>query len=82
MRLLDRIATAILHAMGAFVIAGVVSCMGLMALVSNSHDGQAGMGAAFGGFYIACLAAIITLVVSLKRSSPFRRARSADGEPD
>ena len=74
--MLDRVAGAVLHAMAAFAIAGLVSCFGLTLLVSASHDGQAGMGAAFGGFYLGCLAALITFVASLVRSSPSRRAKS------
>jgi hypothetical protein len=54
----------------AFFLAAITSCAGLTWMVRNSNDGQAGMGAAFGGFYIGCLAAIVTFVLSLKRNSP------------
>jgi hypothetical protein len=67
-----RVFKAVLHAIGAFFIAGLSSCVLLTLAVSGSHDGQAGMGAAFGGFYIACLAAVITFIVSLVSSSPSR----------
>jgi hypothetical protein len=73
----NRIVTAILYGAAAFFISGFVSCAGLTFLVRNSHDGQAGMGAAFGGFYIACVAALIAFVVSLVRSSPSRMLRNA-----
>jgi membrane associated rhomboid family serine protease len=65
----DRIASAILHAMAAFVIAGLASCYALMFAVSDSHDGQAGMGAAVGGLLVGLIAAIVTLVISLRRSA-------------
>jgi ABC-type transport system involved in multi-copper enzyme maturation permease subunit len=72
--LLGRLAGAIIHAAAAFLIAGIASCVALNLAVSNSHDGQAGMAAGLTGFYASCLAAIITFVVSLVRSSPSRRA--------
>jgi O-antigen/teichoic acid export membrane protein len=67
-----RMGKAFLRAIAAFVITGIVACNGFMFLVRNSHDGQAGMGAAFGAFYAACLAMIITFIWSLVRSSPSR----------
>jgi hypothetical protein len=69
----ERIATAILRAFAAFAITGIIGCAGLTFLVRNSHDGQAGMGAFFGGLYAACLALVITLIVSFVRSSPHRK---------
>jgi hypothetical protein len=70
--MMARIETARLHAAAAFLIAGLSSCVGFTIAVSHVQDGQAGMGAAFGAFYMACLAAIITFIVSMVRSSPSR----------
>ncbi len=67
--------SAVLQGIAAFFIAVVVSCAGLTMLVWDSNDGQAGMGAAFGGLYIGCLAGLVTFVVSLRRSSPRRRMK-------
>jgi hypothetical protein len=66
---LKRVVKAVLHAMGAFLVAGLGSCIAFTAAVSGSHDGQAGMGAAFGGFYVGCIAMIVTFIVSLVKSS-------------
>jgi hypothetical protein len=74
----DRIASAILQAMAAFVIAGLVSCYAGMFAISHSKDGQAGMGVAVGGLLIGCIAAIVTLIVSLRKSSPSRRTSTSD----
>lgn len=76
----DRIITAVLYATAAFFIPGFVSCAGLTFRVRNSQDGQAAMGAAFGGFYIALLAALITFVVSFVRSSPSRSIKKTTAE--
>lgn len=70
-----RVLKAILHAFGAFFVAGLGSCMAFTVGLSGSHDGQAGMGAAFGGFYVGCIAMIVTFIVSLMKSS-----RPTDGE--
>jgi hypothetical protein len=67
--MLARIGVAFLRSIAAFVITGIVACSGFTFLVRNSHDVQAGMGAAFGEFYAGCLAMIITFIVSLVRSS-------------
>jgi len=60
-------------AVAAFFIAGIASCVAFTLMVWNSHDGQAGMGAAFGGFYVACIAAIITFIITMIRSDPSRK---------
>jgi O-antigen/teichoic acid export membrane protein len=68
-----RLEQAFLRAVAAFFIAGITSCVAFTMAVSGSHDGQAGMGAAFGGFYAACIASIVTFIVSMRRSSPNRK---------
>jgi hypothetical protein len=73
-----RLEKAFLHSIAAFLIAGLSSCVLLTIAVSGSHDGQAGMEAAFGGFYIAILAAISTFIVSMVRNSPNRRPIKRD----
>jgi membrane associated rhomboid family serine protease len=72
---MKRAAVATVYAIGAFVIVCFASCEGLMYTVRNSNDGQAGMGAAFGGFYAGILAAIVTFVVSFRRNSPSNIAK-------
>jgi membrane associated rhomboid family serine protease len=62
-----RVLKAFLHGIVAFFIAGIASCALFTWMVQNSPDGQAGMGAAFGGFYVACLAAVISFITSLVR---------------
>ena len=78
--LLNRIAEAAVVAIGAGAIVSVVSCLGFTELIlrsdSHDHDGQTGMAAMFGGFYVGCVAALITFIVSLRRSSPSRRAKN------
>jgi Zn-dependent protease with chaperone function len=69
---MNRFLKAVLQAVLAFFLAGITSCVALTIAVSDSHDGQAGMGAALGGFYIAFIAAILTLFISLWRSSPYK----------
>jgi len=64
-----RLISATLRAVAAFLIACLTSCVALTWMVRNSHDGQAGMGAAFGAFYLGCIAAIVTFFVSFRRSS-------------
>jgi hypothetical protein len=73
MNIWGRLEQAFWRSIGAFFIGGLTSCVALTIAVSGSHDGQAGMGAAFGGFYVACIASIITFIVSMRRSSPNRR---------
>jgi membrane associated rhomboid family serine protease len=58
-----------MQAIVAFFLAGFLSCAGLTWWVSDSHDGQAGMGAALGGFYVGILAAVIVFVISLRRGN-------------
>ena len=60
---------AVSYAIGAFFVAGLGSCIAFTAAVSGSHDGQAGMGAAFGGFYVGCIAMVVTFIVSLVKGS-------------
>jgi 1,4-dihydroxy-2-naphthoate octaprenyltransferase len=74
----DRVWVAFWKAVLAFFISFVASCAALTYSVRNSHDGQAGMGAAFGGFYAGVLVAVITFVVSMVRSSPSRRQMGLD----
>ena len=66
--LAERMQNAFLQSVAAFLIAGFVGCVGFNLLVRNSQDGQAGMAAAFGAFYLAGLAAVVTFVASLVRS--------------
>jgi hypothetical protein len=66
--LAGRIGIAFAQAVGIGMLSGLVGCCGIMFLVRNSSDGQAGMGAFFGGIYIALLAGLITFVTSLVRS--------------
>ena len=66
---LKRVLKAVSYAIGAFFVAGLGSCMAFTVAVSGTHDGQAGMGAAFGGFYVGCIAMIVTFIVSLVKSS-------------
>jgi len=72
--LLNRMATALLWAIGALFVAGIPAGCIFTRMVGNDPDGQAGMGAAAGGFYVGCVAAIVTFIVSLRRSSPSRRS--------
>jgi hypothetical protein len=67
---MKRAILAVIHPFIAFIVVPPVACAGLMYTVRNSNDGQAGMGAAFGGFYVGVLAALIAFGVSLRRSSP------------
>jgi hypothetical protein len=69
----DRIWAAFWRAVLAFFVGTIASCGVFTFLVRNSHDGQAGMGAAFGGVYAGILIAVMTFVVSMVRSSPSRR---------
>jgi len=48
----------------AFLLTTFVGCGAMMYLVRDSHDGQAGMGAALGGIYAGIAAGLVTLVVS------------------
>lgn len=60
-----RIVKALLYGVAAFFAAGIVSCMAFTYMVRNSHDGQAGMAAAFGGIYAGGLVGIVTFIVSI-----------------
>jgi membrane associated rhomboid family serine protease len=71
----DRIRRAFWQAVLAFFVGTIASCGVFTFLVRNSRDGQAGMGAAFGGFYAGVLIAVITFVVAMVRSSPSGRKR-------
>ena len=73
----DRIWVAFWLGVLAFFPAAIVTCAALTYSVRNSHDGQAGMGAAFGGFYAGILLALITFVVSMVRTSPRRQNRDS-----
>jgi predicted metal-binding membrane protein len=73
-----RWARATLHAAVAFFVAIPTSCFAFTWMVRNDQDGQAGMGAAFGAFYLGCTVAIVTFVISLRRSSPSRQKEDAD----
>jgi hypothetical protein len=64
-----RLVSATVRAIAAFVVAGYASFFALMWTAGSDHDGQAGIGAAVGGFFLACIAAIITFIVSIRRSS-------------
>jgi hypothetical protein len=64
-----------LMAIAAFFVAGVTSCAAFTLMVWNSHDGQAGMGAAFGGFFIACTTSVVTFIVTMVRSDPSRKRK-------
>jgi hypothetical protein len=64
-----RLAGAILRAIAAFVIAAYASFFVLIWTARNDRDGQAGIGAMVGGFLLGCIAAIVTFIVSLRRSS-------------
>ena len=66
---LKRVLKAVSYAIGAFFVAGLGSCMAFTVAVSGSRDGQAGMGAAFGGFYVGCIAMVVTFIVSLVKGS-------------
>jgi hypothetical protein len=74
MRFLKAVGQAVI----AFFIGGITSCAVFTFMVRNSPDGQAGMGAAFGGFYVACIAAIVTFIISVVRSSPSRKKSIED----
>ena len=57
----------LLKAFAAFIMVSCGACAAFTCSVRNSHDGQAGMGAAFGGIYAGVIAGVLTLVVSVRR---------------
>jgi predicted metal-binding membrane protein len=73
-----RWARATLHAVAAFFVATPISCYAFTWMVRNDQDGQAGMGAAIGAFYLGCIVAIVTFIISLRRSSPARQEEDSD----
>ncbi len=66
--IMARVFNALLHGIAAFFVAGIASCALFTWMVRNSPDGQAGMGAAFGGFYVACLAGAVSFITSMVKS--------------
>lgn len=48
----DRIWTALWQAFATTLLVALVGCVAFTFAVRNSQDGQAGMGAAFGGIYL------------------------------
>jgi hypothetical protein len=77
--MIDRIGKALVQAAAAFLIGGLTACVLLNWIVRNMQDGQAGMAAAFGGFYVACLVAVVTFIVSIVRSRNCRRGPEQQG---
>jgi hypothetical protein len=63
------------YAVAAFFIAGVTSCAVIFFMVLNSSkdDGQGGLAAPVGGFFVARIAAVVTFIVSVVRGSPSRQ---------
>jgi hypothetical protein len=58
------------YAVAAFFIAGISSCAVIFFMVLNSSndDGQGGLAAPIGGFFVACTASVIAFIVSLVAS--------------
>src|ERR1700678_2753414 len=67
MQELKWVLLGMLKALGVFFPVAMLTCAALTWTVRDSHDGQAGMGAAFGGLYLGAIAGLVTFVISLRR---------------
>jgi len=69
-----RIISAVGRSILAFFLGTFVSGVAFTFMVRNDPDGQAGMGAAIGGLYLGCIIALVTFIVSIRRSGrPHRK---------
>ena len=65
---MERFFEAAGYGIAAFFVLMIGGCGLLMIPVRNSSDGQAGMGAAFGGLYLGAIGGLLTFLWFLCRN--------------